>query len=68
MRLGESAVGMHIGEIPGYPASHGCIRLPADVAPIMFDHLYTGTTVQVLNSWNPEPSHLDANTQMVADR
>lgn len=68
MRLGESAVGMHIGDIPGYPASHGCIRLPADVAPIMFDHLYTGTTVQVLNSWNPEPSHLDANTQMVADR
>ena len=33
-RLDHSAVGMHTGPLPGYPASAGCIRLPAEVAPI----------------------------------
>ncbi|MBP7949548.1 MAG: L,D-transpeptidase [Verrucomicrobiales bacterium] len=56
MRLGESAVGMHIGELPGYAASHGCVRLPSDIAPIVFDHTYKGTSVSVLESWSPTPA------------
>src|SRR5882724_11300159 len=30
MRLTEDGVGMHVGILPGYPASHGCIRMPPD--------------------------------------
>ena len=52
-RLGDSAVGLHIGDLPGYPASAGCIRLPESVAPILFEHTSSGITVEVVDSWNP---------------
>ena len=32
MRLTDSGVGMHVGYVPGRPASHGCIRLKRDSA------------------------------------
>jgi len=51
MRLDSSAIGMHIGDLPGYPASAGCIRLPFSVAPHLFDSTTSGTTVQVVSSW-----------------
>ena len=54
MRLSETAVGMHIGDLPGYPASAGCIRLPQSVAPILFENTRRGTTVEVVDSWNEE--------------
>ncbi|MEQ1842921.1 MAG: L,D-transpeptidase family protein, partial [Verrucomicrobiales bacterium] len=47
MRLGSTAVGMHAGYLPGYPASHGCIRCPASVVPYIFDHTRSGTKVTV---------------------
>ncbi len=54
MRLDESAVGMHIGDLPGYPASAGCIRLPESIAPVIFDNTSSGITVEVVDSWNPQ--------------
>jgi hypothetical protein len=53
MRLGETAIGMHQGHLPGYPASHGCIRMPLESALFIFDHAPKGTTVQVVDSWQP---------------
>src|SRR6266576_5901079 len=32
LRLTEDGVGMHVGILPGYPASHGCIRQSSDGA------------------------------------
>ena len=32
-RLTWSGVALHAGKLPGYPASHGCIRLPYAFAP-----------------------------------
>ncbi len=29
LRLTDEGVGMHVGFLPGYPASHGCIRQSA---------------------------------------
>jgi lipoprotein-anchoring transpeptidase ErfK/SrfK len=52
-RLGDSPIGLHIGDLPGYPASAGCIRLPESVAPIIFENTSSGVTVQVVDSWNP---------------
>jgi lipoprotein-anchoring transpeptidase ErfK/SrfK len=43
MRLTDSGVGMHAGILPGYPASHGCIRLPADIAPLIYQKVEIGT-------------------------
>jgi len=47
MRLTPEGVGMHIGILPGYPASHGCIRMPAEIAPQVYTHVRVGTRVQV---------------------
>ncbi len=48
-RLTNDGVGMHIGILPGYPASHGCIRLTPDVAAAIFTHVKVGTAVKVVN-------------------
>src|SRR3984893_6517143 len=47
MRLTEDGVGMHIGILPGYPASHGCIRESVDGAKFFYDHAKVGTPVDV---------------------
>jgi len=46
-RLTNSGVGMHIGILPGYPASHGCIRLPAEIAPLIYAKVRIGTRVVI---------------------
>ncbi len=46
-RLTWSGVGFHVGVLPGYPASHGCIRLPADVAPIIYRNVKLGTVAVI---------------------
>ena len=48
MRLNCGSIGMHAGNIPGYPASHGCIRLPYAKAKAFFGQLRTGDVVQVV--------------------
>ena len=47
LRLTEDGVGMHIGILPGYPASHGCIRESVDGAKLFYDHARVGTPVDV---------------------
>jgi hypothetical protein len=50
MRLTDTGVGMHVGYVPGRPASHGCIRLKRDVATQIFDLVKVGTPVVIANS------------------
>lgn len=40
-------VGMHEGFLPGYPASHGCIRMPGFMAEKFFSNVSVGTPVVV---------------------
>jgi len=47
MRLTNSGVGMHVGYVPGRPASHGCIRLKRETAVFLFGLLKIGTPVVV---------------------
>jgi lipoprotein-anchoring transpeptidase ErfK/SrfK len=47
LRLTEDGVGMHIGILPGYPASHGCIRESPDGAKLFYDSVKVGTPVDV---------------------
>jgi ankyrin repeat protein len=47
MRLSGSAVGMHQGNCPGYPASHGCIRLPYTYAKAFFGVAQVGDIIVV---------------------
>jgi hypothetical protein len=48
MRIREDGVGMHAGYLPGYPASHGCIRLPHAFAELLFSNVSVGTPVDVV--------------------
>ena len=47
MRLTPQGVGMHAGILPGYPASHGCIRLPRDMAELIYSKVGINTPVRV---------------------
>ena len=47
MRLTGEGVGMHVGILPGYPASHGCIRMSSDGAKLFYDTVKVGTPVRV---------------------
>jgi lipoprotein-anchoring transpeptidase ErfK/SrfK len=47
LRLNASAIGLHQGVVPGYPASHGCIRLPAGPAAAFFKTARIGDRVLI---------------------
>lgn len=51
MRFGDGTghrpEGMHTGILPGYPASHGCVRLPDDIAKLIFENVKIGTVVTI---------------------
>jgi lipoprotein-anchoring transpeptidase ErfK/SrfK len=40
-------IGMHEGFLPGYPASHGCVRMPGHMAAIFYHNVAIGTPVTV---------------------
>jgi len=46
-RMTWDGIGLHVGNLPGYPASHGCIRLPEETALLFFEHTKLGTKVVV---------------------
>ena len=48
-RLTRSGTALHAGAVPGYPASHGCIRLPFSFAPKLFQITAVGGNVLVAN-------------------
>jgi lipoprotein-anchoring transpeptidase ErfK/SrfK len=48
MRLTNDGVGLHAGMLPGYAASHGCIRLPMGMVKELYQHTASGTPVQVI--------------------
>lgn len=52
MRLGQTTIGMHVGDLPGYPASAGCIRLPQSVAPFLFEQVSLGVAVEIVDFWD----------------
>lgn len=49
----HGGIGMHAGFLPGYPASHGCIRLPKQMAAHFFQNATIGTQVAI----RQEPPH-----------
>lgn len=54
-RLTWTGIAMHSGNLPGYPASHGCIRLPYDFSLLLFSATAKGGTVVVGDGKTPTP-------------
>jgi hypothetical protein len=47
LRLSCGDFGLHMGALPGYPASHGCIRLPERSARKLYASVPVGTLVEI---------------------
>ncbi|UIJ44234.1 L,D-transpeptidase family protein [Sphingomonas cannabina] len=55
-RLTWGGIALHAGHNPGYPASHGCIRLPRAFAQLLFDATRIGGAVAIVNGEWSVPS------------
>jgi hypothetical protein len=49
-RLTWTGIALHAGHLPGYPASHGCVRLPLAFAKVLYSATKLGMTVVVTDS------------------
>ena len=49
-RLTWKGVALHAGNLPGYPASHGCVRLPLEFSRLLFGITSLGGTVVIAGS------------------
>ncbi len=43
----NGGIGMHTGFLPGYAASHGCVRMPDKMAKVFFENTPIATPVKV---------------------
>ncbi len=55
-RLTWDGIAMHAGNLPGYPASHGCVRLPLEFSKKLFDVSNMGMTVVVTEGKTDGPA------------
>ncbi|MEX5729153.1 hypothetical protein Ga0609869_002506 [Rhodovulum iodosum] len=49
-RLTWDGIALHAGNLPGYPASHGCVRLPLKFSALLFEVTHLGTPVVIADS------------------
>jgi hypothetical protein len=55
-RLTWDGVALHAGNLPGYPASHGCVRLPRAFAEQLFAATGIGSVVVVVDAASAPPA------------
>jgi hypothetical protein len=63
-RLTWTGIAMHSGQLPGYAASHGCVRLPYDFSQLLFSATSSGGTVVIGDGKTPVP-HIASNPGMM---
>lgn len=49
-RLTWGGIALHAGKLPGYPASHGCVRLPMQFSEFLFTVTHVGTPVIIASA------------------
>ena len=47
-RLTWDGIALHAGAVPGYPASHGCVRMPREFASELFEKTAYGSTAVII--------------------
>jgi hypothetical protein len=68
-RLTWDGIAMHAGNLPGYPASHGCIRLPRAFSKLLYGTTKLGMTVVITDNETiprlaPTPNLLQAHEEI----
>jgi L,D-transpeptidase catalytic domain len=66
-RLTWNGVALHAGNLPGYPASHGCVRLPLEFAKLLFGITTLGTPVIIADA-DVAASELNHPGLLISDR
>ena len=66
-RLTWSGIAMHAGQLPGYPASAGCVRLPVDFAAKLYKVTGLGTTVIIADYKSASSNTYRPGLQSLAD-
>ncbi len=56
-RLTWDGIALHAGKLPGYPASHGCVRLPLEFSALLFGITHMGTPV-ILAGGHSDPAEI----------
>lgn len=54
-RLTWDGIALHAGQLPGYPASHGCVRLPHGFSRLLFEATAHGMTVVIASDASHPP-------------
>lgn len=67
-RLTWTGIALHAGVLPGYPASHGCIRFPREFARRLFEATELGTAVSVVNYEIEDPRVRRGVPRLVLER
>src|SRR5438128_5878557 len=49
-RVTWGGIALHAGDLPGYPDSHGCVRLPLEFSKLLFGVTMKGATVIIADS------------------
>lgn len=49
MRFTWTGIGHHVGNVPRYPASHGCIRGKSSILPVVYSKVKVGTPVTIVD-------------------
>lgn len=70
MRLTYDGIGLHAGPIPkpGRPASHGCIRMPKQLAPVLYAHTGLGTRVSIVGNGPSYGNYAQKQRAIAAER
>jgi lipoprotein-anchoring transpeptidase ErfK/SrfK len=67
-RLSWKGLAMHAGYVPGYPASHGCIRLPRRFAKRLYAVTKVGTRVVIRRRIAPVRVYVSPRVAFAAPR
>ncbi len=54
-RLTWAGLGLHVGKVRRKPASHGCVRLPRNVAKTLYEQTSVGSRVTIKDEYLPVP-------------
>ena len=65
-RLTWQGIALHAGNLPGYPASHGCVRLPVKFSQLLFTVTHLGTPV-ILANGHSQPRQVVHPGMVLAD-
>ena len=66
-RLTWDGIALHAGKLPGYPASHGCVRLPKAFAEKLYDVTQSGTPVIIADAASQPSSVYDPGLLLGAE-